>query len=132
MAIKQLRPMPTASLEVEPSADDVEFYRENGFLAVERITTDEELEWLTELYEHIFDPDNATDRGAPVDRSTGIDDDAVPPLVTQAFMPEFNYPELLHTTYNRNARRFAAALLDVDTEAIALLEPHDPQAARRT
>jgi hypothetical protein len=119
MVMMQVRPMPTASLEVEPTADDIAHFRENGFLAVDRITTDEELEWLTELYEHIFDPDNATDRGAPVDRSTGIDDEDATPLVTQAFMPEFNYPELLQTAYNRNARRFAAALLDVDIESIA-------------
>ncbi|MGH9132447.1 MAG: phytanoyl-CoA dioxygenase family protein, partial [Ilumatobacteraceae bacterium] len=114
----QLKPMPTTSFEVEPTSGDVDFYREHGFLAVERITTDEELEWLTDLYEHIFDPANASDRGAPIDRSTGIDD-AGPPLVAQAFMPEFNYPELLQTTYNRNARRFAAALLDVDIDSIA-------------
>ena len=70
MPLKQLSPVPTTTLEVTPTADEVEFFQENGYLVVERITTDEELEWLTELYEHIFDPANADDRGAPVDRST--------------------------------------------------------------
>ena len=30
--------------------------------------------------------------------------------VGQAFLPEVNYPGLLQTTFNRNARRYAAAI----------------------
>ena len=118
MTLMQMRPLPSVTLEIQPTAEQIAFYRENGYLAVDRITTDEELEWLTELYEHVFDPDNANDQGAPVDRSTGTNDTA-PPLLTQAFMPEFNYPALLETNFNRNARVFAAALLDVDIERLA-------------
>ena len=122
MAIKQLRPMPTASLEVEPSADDIEFYRENGFLAVERITTEEELEWLTELYEHIFDAGQRRPIvAAPVDRSTGDRTTSASAVGRrQAFLPEFNYPELLQTTFNRNARRLRRG---------AARRPHRPTSA---
>jgi Phytanoyl-CoA dioxygenase (PhyH) len=115
MALKQLSPLPTTTLEVEPSREEVEFFIENSYLVVERITTDEELAWLTELYEHIFDEANAGDRGAPVDRSTWTGTEAErrgPAEIGQAFLPEVNYPELLQTTFNRNARRYAAALLD--------------------
>lgn len=117
MRLKQLQSLPVSTFEVEPTRAEVEFFNENGYLVVDRITTDEELEWLTELYEYIFDPANSGLRGAPVDRSTGVNDTG-PPLVTQAFMPEFNYPQLLETTSNRNARRYAAALLGVDIERI--------------
>ena len=34
-------PPPTISYERAPSKQEIEFFRENGFLAVERITTDE-------------------------------------------------------------------------------------------
>jgi hypothetical protein len=119
MPLKEMRPLPVSDFDVHPCQEEVDRFQRDGFLAVERLTTDEELEWLTELYEHIFDPANASDRGAPVDRSTGVDGDPTLPLVTQAFMPEFNYPELLRTTFQRNARRYAAALLQVDEREIS-------------
>jgi hypothetical protein len=95
---------------VAPTADDIRFFQENGFLAVERITTDEELEWLKRIFEHVFDPVNADAAGAPVDRSgTGASG-----TLQQAFFPEMQFPALLDTTYRRNAKRYAAALLGVD------------------
>ncbi len=109
-----LRPLPDADLTVTPTADEVEFFAENGFLVVDRITTDEEIDWLAELYEHIFDPANTDGPGAPINRGTEDDRSAERPLLQQAFMPEFRYPQLLETVYNRNARTYAAALLQVD------------------
>jgi hypothetical protein len=119
MPLKQLSPLPTSSFDVAPTADEVAFFQDQGYLVVERITTDEELAWLTELYEHIFDEANAGDRGAPVDRSTRsgtAPTDRSQAMIGQAFLPEVNYPELLQTTFNRNARRYAAALLGVPIE----------------
>jgi ectoine hydroxylase-related dioxygenase (phytanoyl-CoA dioxygenase family) len=114
MATKTFGPPPPVTLEVTPSAEEVQFFAENGFLVVERITTDEELAWLTEIYEYIFAPENAGEAGAPVDRTNGPGDDE-PANLSQAFMPEMQYPEILQTTYIRNARRYAAALLQVDS-----------------
>ena len=116
MADHQLPPPPESEFVVSPTAEEVEFFGENGFLVVERITTDEEVDWLAELYEYIFDPANRDRPGAPVAR------DKVPgstSLVRQAFMPEFHFPELLQTTFNRNARTYAAALLQVDREDVS-------------
>jgi ectoine hydroxylase-related dioxygenase (phytanoyl-CoA dioxygenase family) len=110
MTDRQLPPRPQAELVVHPTADEVEHFAENGFLVVERITTDEEIDWLTEVYEWIFDPANGEQPGAPVAR----DNAPGGALVRQAFMPEFFFPELLQTTFNRNARAYAAALLQVD------------------
>lgn len=107
------RPPPTTEFEVEPTAEEVEFFAENGYLVVDRITTDEELDWLTEIYEHIFDPANVDQPGSPVDRSEAVDADGVP-LLLQAFMPEVRFPQLLETVAHRNARKYAAALLQVD------------------
>ncbi len=106
-------PPPDAPFEVEPTADQVAFFNENGFLAVERLTSDEEIAWLREIFEYIFDPANAALPGAPVDRS-GTLKAGQDSRLGQAFFPEIHYPDILRTTYRRNAKRFAAALLDVD------------------
>ena len=76
------------------------------------LTTEDELAWLTELYEYIYAPENAGEPGAPIDRTNG-EGTAGPAYVSQAFFPELYYPQLLHTTYRRNARRYAAWLLGV-------------------
>ena len=104
-------PPPATTFEVEPTAEEIAFYRENGFLAVERLTTDEEIEWLHAVFEFIFSPEQADAPGAPVDRSR--DKTGGGPNLTQAFFPEMRFPDLLRTTFHRNARRYAAALLGV-------------------
>jgi len=105
-------PPPASDFDVFPSAREVAFFREHGFLAVDRITSDEEIEWLARVFEYIFDPANASRPGAPVDRSGSLGADQ-PSTLQQAFFPEMRFPELLHTAHRRNARRYAAALLDV-------------------
>jgi hypothetical protein len=118
MAMASIRPLPGTDFAVEPTQDEIAFFRENGFLVVERITTDEEIDWLTELYEQIFDPANAGTGGAPIDRSADVGPDGQN-LLLQAFFPEVYHPEILRTAAHRNARRYAAALLDVDAEKIS-------------
>jgi ectoine hydroxylase-related dioxygenase (phytanoyl-CoA dioxygenase family) len=107
-------PPPAATLDLTPSEDEVAFFRENGFLAVERLTTDEEIAWLRAIFEHIFDPANAGRRGAPLDRSGTPQrkDDAA--RLGQAFFPEMQFPAILASTFHRNAKRYAAALLGED------------------
>jgi ectoine hydroxylase-related dioxygenase (phytanoyl-CoA dioxygenase family) len=110
-------PPPPSTLEAIPSDDEVEFFREYGYLVVEELTTPEELAWLTELYEFIYAPENAGEPGAPIDRTNG-EGETGPAYVSQAFFPEVHYPQLLHTTYRRNARRYAAALLGVPIDDV--------------
>ena len=118
MALDQVRPRPEVDFTVEPTADEVAFFRENGYLVVDRITTDEELDWLAEIYEQIFDPANAGKGGAPVDRSADVGADGQN-LLLQAFMPEVFHPELLQTAAHRNARRYAVALLGVEPDEVS-------------
>ena len=118
MSTIELRPLPATTFDIEPTREEIESFAENGFLSVERITTDEELDWLTELYEQIFDPSRAAESGAPVDRSGAVDDEGMP-LLGQAFFPEVNHPELLGTTFYKNARRYAAALLREPIEELS-------------
>jgi ectoine hydroxylase-related dioxygenase (phytanoyl-CoA dioxygenase family) len=101
-------PPPRSSLDVRPTADDVAFFVENGFLVVEKITTDEELTWLTQIFEAVFQEQDA------VFHPGQHPDDEGPTLLSQSLFPELRFPELLDTTYVRNARHFAAALLGLD------------------
>jgi ectoine hydroxylase-related dioxygenase (phytanoyl-CoA dioxygenase family) len=100
---------PASDFEVHPTRDDVDFFEENGFLVVPQITTEEELAWMTEVMLAVLD-DNA---GTGVFEPGWEQGQTLPPQIQQSIGPELMIPELLDTTFRRNARRFAAALLDV-------------------
>jgi len=110
-------PPPATRFEANPSKDEVTFFQENGFLVVERLTTDEEIDWLRRIYEHIFDPANAGQPGGPVDRS-GVRVPEAKGKLQQSFFPEMNFPEILQSSYVRNAKKYAAALLGVDASRL--------------
>lgn len=101
-------PPPRPDLVVEPTAADVEFFADNGYLVVEQLTTQDELDWVRAIMEWIFaDQDGGI--FAPVDRSGSQDGEAS--TLRQAFFPEVRFPAILDTTFRANARRYAAALL---------------------
>jgi ectoine hydroxylase-related dioxygenase (phytanoyl-CoA dioxygenase family) len=100
-----------------PMAEEVESFRENGFLVVERLTSDEEIAWLRQIFDFLFSPEEAGRFGAPVDR-TGTLAPGEKPNLTQAFHPELRFPELLRTAHHKNAKRYAAALLGVGEELL--------------
>jgi ectoine hydroxylase-related dioxygenase (phytanoyl-CoA dioxygenase family) len=118
METSTLGPLPSTRFDVIPTAEEVEFFKENGFLVVQRLTTDEEVAWLKRIFEHIFSPEQATARGAPLDRS-GTLKAGEPNRLQQSFFPEMQYPDLLKTNHYRNARRYAAALLGVDESRLS-------------
>lgn len=111
-------PPPPTDFEVEPTDAEIAFFREHGYLVVERLTSDEEIDWISRIYDFVFDPDQAGQPGSPVDRS-GTRAPGEPVLLSQAFMPEVRFPELLATAHWRNAKRYAAALLGVPSEALS-------------
>src|SRR6185295_4156058 len=117
MAESMFGPPPAVRFEVTPSADEIAFFQENGFLAVERLTSDEEVAWLKQIFEYIFDPANAGKPGGPVDRS-GIQIPEVRGKLTQSFFPEIQFPEILNSTFRRNAKKYAAALLAIDEDRL--------------
>ena len=111
-------PPPSGEFVVEPSPGEIAYFREMGFLPVERLTTDEEIAWIRRIMEYIFDPANADQEGAPIDRS-GTRQDGESSTLQQSFFPEIRTPELLQTNHYKNAKRYAAALLDVPIETIS-------------
>ncbi len=104
---------PEVVFPVELPARCLEEFRERGFTHVERITSDEELAWLGELYDAAFEarleavPGGYFDLARPYD-SEGED------LLPQLLAPEARLRELRHTAAFRNGRRLAARLLGVD------------------
>lgn len=101
------------TFEVSPTEDDVEFFQENGYLRIERITTDEELEWLGARYDELFEERRGAFPGGYFDLSRPYDADGQD-LLPQVLMPEVKVPEVKQTSFFKNGRRFAAALLGVD------------------
>lgn len=105
-------PMPTRDLEVRITDEDVRRFRADGFISVPRITTDEEVAWLGEIYDTLFAerrggfPGGFFDLARPYD-TPGEDD------LPQALFPERAVPELRDTVYVRNARSVIARLLGV-------------------
>ena len=43
------------SYQADITEEQTSFFRENGFLSIQRITTDREVEWLKEVYNQLFD-----------------------------------------------------------------------------
>jgi hypothetical protein len=114
MSNDRFGPPPQIALELVPSREEIAFFRENGFLKVERITTDEEIAWLRKIFEHIFSQEFAGQPGSPLNRS-GTELPGQPPAsLSQAFFPEMYFPDVMNTQFRRNAKRYAAALLGED------------------
>jgi ectoine hydroxylase-related dioxygenase (phytanoyl-CoA dioxygenase family) len=100
-------PPPASELDVHPTDEDVAFFHENGYLVVERLTTDEELQWLTLVFEEAIAGGRTFEPGREPDQDG-------PAQIEQLIAPEVEYRELLDTTYRRNALHYAAALLGVE------------------
>jgi hypothetical protein len=111
-------PPPRTSFELTPRREEIQFFRDNGFLALPRITSDEEVAWMRQIFEYIFSQENAARPGAPLDRSGSPTSENPKGRLAQAFFPEIQFPELLDTQYRRNAKRYAAALLDVPEDLL--------------
>jgi hypothetical protein len=109
-------PPPPSTFDKAPSPDEIACFEVNGFLAVERLTTDAEVAWLRRIFEYIFDPARAGKRGGPLDRSGT---EQTENRLGQAFFPEIQFPAILQTTFHRNAKRYAAALLGVDAARLS-------------
>ena len=105
-------PMPDVVLEVRLTDDQVNQFHRDGFTSVERITTDEELEWIRPIYDHLFETKGAF-KGGYFDLSRPYESDGQD-LVPQVLSPELRFPQLNATNAVRNARAIASQLLERD------------------
>jgi ectoine hydroxylase-related dioxygenase (phytanoyl-CoA dioxygenase family) len=108
---------PTVDFTVELTADQVAFFQENGFLAIERITTDEEVAWLRGIYDRLFNERIGEEEGKYFDLG-GPRAHEGKEVLPQVLGPERTFPELRETIYFRNARKLASQLLGADREEV--------------
>lgn len=108
---------PTGRFEVEIRDDDVAFFREHGYLAIDRITTDEEVLWLREVFDGLFRTDTGGAPGGYFDVARPYGESG-PVRLAQTLFPEGPVPALRESNYQRNARRIAARLLGVERDAL--------------
>lgn len=106
---------PPADYEARLSADDIAAFEANGFIAIDRITTDEEVAWLRDVYDCIFFGDdfqaNKWDLVRPI-QSTG--EDRLPQIIG----PELRFPVLMETAFWRNGRKLAAQLMQLAEDTL--------------
>ena len=112
-----IRPLPSRELTVDIGEREEVFYAANGYLAVERVTTDEELEWLREVYDALLamPPTGYLDGIFDLSRPYGTTDT---PKLGQLLLPERYVPQIRQTQMYRNARRIASRLLAVPLEKV--------------
>lgn len=108
---------PVTDLHVDLTDAQVEAYREDGFLAIDRITTDEEVEWLGGVYDRLFAERTGEAEGKYFDLA-GPRAHAGREVLPQVLGPERIVPELRETIYFRNARALAARLLGLPLEEV--------------
>ncbi len=104
---------PAADFAVSLDAGRIAEFRERGFTCVERITSDEELAWLGEVYDALFRERVQAVPGGYFDLARPYESEGEDQL-PQILMPEVAVPALRQTAFWRNGRALAAALLDAD------------------
>ncbi len=104
------RPLPTKEFDVDIGEAETVFYARNGYLAIDRVTTDEELEWLREVYDALLamPPTGMLDGIFDLSRPYGTTDT---PKLGQLLLPERHVPQIHKTVMWKNARRIASRLL---------------------
>jgi ectoine hydroxylase-related dioxygenase (phytanoyl-CoA dioxygenase family) len=107
----------TAEFRLQLSDEAIAFFSEHGFLSVERITTDDELEWLRGIYDRLFGERMGEEQGEYFDLGGPRAHDGQE-VLPQVLGPERKFPELRETCYFQNARRLAAQLLGVAEAAV--------------
>lgn len=115
---KLIAMQPLSDFEVELTEEQIRAFWDQGYTSVDRITTDEEVDWLREIYDKMFNGELPVIPGAlaasvmrPVDRPGSGS-------MSRVLRPELWLPELCTTTFWRNGQRIAAQLLRSDPELI--------------
>src|SRR5690242_3683627 len=92
--------MPARRFEPALPRDAVEEFRANGFFTLDRITTDEEIAWLQEIYDALFTGEGGVyvlrDVNTRIDQQRGD-------RISQIIRPENYFPALKDTVFWHNS-----------------------------
>ena len=98
---------PRQDFTAELPAAKVEEFWDRGFARLERITSDEEVEWLSQVYDHLFSGEVALPAGRFSKNATEPNGQQQGPGIHQLLFPELVFPELRETAFFRNTERVA-------------------------
>ena len=102
-------------LSIDLTDEQKYFYRQNGFLSIPRITTDEEIDWLKTIYDKLFLDRTGEEEGFFYDLAgpRGHDGRDKRP---QVLGPDITMPTLRESISYKNAKRLSSQLLAIDQE----------------
>lgn len=92
------------------SQDQIDFFNREGYLAIDALTTSEEVAWLRESYDRIFAERAGRDEGDQFDLA-GADEEGKEAALPQILNPSKYAPELNDSQLLANARTVAKQLL---------------------
>src|SRR5579871_36917 len=101
--------MEAISPTVTLTPEQIAFYHREGYLALEAITTQEEVAWLREVYGRLFAGRAGREFGDQFDLG-GTDEDDAPAVLPQILNPAKYAPELQQGLYRVNAIAIARQL----------------------
>jgi ectoine hydroxylase-related dioxygenase (phytanoyl-CoA dioxygenase family) len=99
---------------IQVSEEQIQFFRNNGYLAIESITTPEELEMMRDAYDRIFAQRAGRESGDQFDLA-GTDEEGTEAALPQILNPPKYAPELRDTIYRKNALAISQQLLGPET-----------------
>ena len=94
-----------SSMELTPA--QLAFFETNGYLAIDRITSDAEVAWFRELYDRIL----AKPGPFYIKYTTGG-------VIQQVMSPDLHHPALRESEYFRTGRRLACRLMGVSEDEL--------------
>src|SRR3982751_4177270 len=100
---------PTVSL----TQQQIDFYHANGFLALDAITTPQEVAWLREIYDRLFAQRAGREEGNQFDLG-GSDEEGKTAALPQILSPSKYAPELKEGLFRVNGMQVARQLLGDD------------------
>ncbi len=107
----------TTTTEKKPTfnltQNQLDFYAREGYLALEPLTTPEEVVWLREIYDRLFSQRAGWERGDQFDLG-GVDDETKEPVLPQILSPTKYAPELNDAQLLVNAKRVIQQILGSD------------------
>jgi ectoine hydroxylase-related dioxygenase (phytanoyl-CoA dioxygenase family) len=95
--------------------DQIEFYQREGYLALDALTTQEEVAWLRDIYDRLFAERAGREVGDQFDLA-GADADDDEAALPQILGPSKYAPELLHGLFRANAFAIAKQLLGPEAQ----------------
>ena len=95
--------------------DQIDFYHREGYLALDAITTQEEVAWLRGIYDRLFEARAGREAGDQFDLG-GTDEEGQQAALPQILNPSKYAPELKAGLFRANAYAIAKQLLGPDAE----------------